>query len=51
MDVKQSMYGPIKKMFILKVKFLPVQAISCYQLGLDCGYAGPTIAGVEAAGA
>ena len=24
---------------------------SCYQLGLDCGYAGPTIAGVEAAGA
>ena len=22
----------------------------CYQLGLDCGYAGPTIAGVEAAG-
>eukprot|EP00964_Phaeocystis_antarctica_P031136 scaffold17623_cov65-Phaeocystis_antarctica.AAC.1 len=24
---------------------------SCDQLGLDCGYAGPTIAGVEAAGA
>eukprot|EP00964_Phaeocystis_antarctica_P041464 scaffold23702_cov105-Phaeocystis_antarctica.AAC.4 len=23
---------------------------SCDQLGLDCGYAGPTIAGVEAAG-
>ena len=25
--------------------------MSCYHLGLDCGYAGPTIAGVEAAGA
>jgi hypothetical protein len=25
--------------------------LSCDQLGLDCGYAVPTIAGVEAAGA
>ena len=28
-----------------------VRRCSCDQLGLDCGYAGPTIAGVEAAGA